>query len=132
MAFDENMAPDVQEVLDAAAVMQVTEYQVFQMAYERWFGKVAGVSDLEPYFIDYMFRERVPAWVRQFTRLVTELERAGRLEPRALGVERYAHTQEMFNRGVRYLIITVLVMVVFYILLLLTVTTLEIQAPPGP
>jgi hypothetical protein len=110
MPFDENMPEDVQHVLDTAAVLEITEFQVFHMAYAKWYGEVPGDSVIEPFFTGYMFREIVPPWVRQFTRFVLDLYEAGKLDPRKLGIEKIKLTQEMWSRGKRYILILVMVM----------------------
>ena len=110
MPFDENLKPEIQSVLNAAALLDITEYDLFQLAYARWHGKSASVRVLEPYFVAYMFNEVVPLWVRHFSRLVERLSSAGQLDRRALGVTRLPRTQEMVRRGVRFAVAIVTVM----------------------
>ncbi len=121
MAFDENMSEDVQEVLDTAAVLEVTEIQVFRLAYASWYGEVPSERAIEPFFIGYMFREIVPPWVRQFTRYVLDLANGGSLDPAQFGIEKVRNTEEMWSRGKRYLLI--LVMALTSLILLAEVAT---------
>lgn len=102
MPFDEKLDPDVRAVLDAAALLDITEYELFHLAYLRWHGERAGQQTLEPFFVAYMFDDVVPPWVRHFSRLVGRLYRAGRLDRAALGVARLPRTRQMANRGMRY------------------------------
>lgn len=102
MAFDEKLDPDVRCVLDAAAMLDITEYELFHLAYLRWHGERAGEGTLEPFFVAYMFDDIVPPWVRDFARLVQRLYRAGRLDRTALGVRNLPRTREMVSRGMRY------------------------------
>lgn len=107
--FDENMAPDVQGVLDTSAVLEITEFEVFRIAHREWFGQEVGDADIEPYFTRYMFQEQVPFWVRHFTHHVTELEKRGVLDPRQFGIQPRRYSASMAARGMRYLIIIVMV-----------------------
>lgn len=102
MAFDEKLDPDVRCVLDAAAMLDITEYELFHLAYLRWHGERAGEGTLEPFFVAYMFDDVVPPWVRHFARLVERRYRTGRLDRVALGVQLLPRTRQMVSRGMRY------------------------------
>ncbi len=108
MPFDENMRPDVQAVLETSAILEITDFEVFRIAYRDWFGHLALDGVIEPFFTDYMFNDIVPAWVRHFTRLVLGLAREGRLDPQRFGIEPRPVSTSMVARGLRYLIIVVL------------------------
>ncbi len=107
MPFDENMRPDVQAVLNTSALLEITEFEVFRIAYRDWFGKRAADNVIEPFFTDYMFNEVVPAWVRHFTRLVIDLAREGRLDPRQFGITPRPFSLSMAARGLRYLLFVI-------------------------
>ena len=64
MAFDENIGPDVLAVLKTSALLEITEFEVFRIAYRDWFGRRVADNIIEPFYTDYMFNEVVPAWVR--------------------------------------------------------------------
>lgn len=116
MPFDENIRPDVQAVLDAAALLDITEYDVFHLAYARWHGERADEGTMEPFFVAYMFNEVVPLWVRHFARLVQELARVGTLDKMALGVDLLPSTRRMVRLGVRYsvgIVLALLTLLVF-------------------
>ena len=108
MAFDEDIGPDVQAVLNTSALLEITEFEVFRIAYRDWFGRRAADNIIEPFYTDYMFNEVVPAWVRHFTRLVLQLAREGRLEPQRFGIMPKPFSARMAARGVRYLVIAVI------------------------
>lgn len=84
--FNAHVSPDVVAVLDASAALEVTEFRLFELAWHRWFGSHPDRSRLEHYFAAYMFAERVPLWVRNFARLILDLDARGELDPRAFGV----------------------------------------------
>jgi len=102
MAFDENIPPDVESVLNAAAALDITEYELFRLAYRRWHAEAPDEAALEQHFVAYMFRGVVPPWVRQFARVVHSLERRGRLDGIELGVQPRQRTRQMVRRGTRY------------------------------
>ena len=88
MAFDENLPPDVDSVLSATAMLDITEWDFFNLAYDRWHGRPAAEDVMEPIFAAYMFDNVVPVWARHFARMVERRYRRGTLDRHALGVER--------------------------------------------
>jgi hypothetical protein len=97
--FDEKrMSADVADVLEAAGLLEVTEFELFRIAWCRWHGRTIADADLERYYLPYM----VPSWVRQLTRQVTAEAEASRLDPAAYGVMPRQLTMDMYNRGLRY------------------------------
>lgn len=116
MPFDENLAPDVDSVLNATALLDITEWDFFDLAYRRWHGGAPAADIMEPIFAAYMFQNIVPPWVRHFARLVERLYRRGVLDRRALGVDRLPSSRQMVSRGVRYCVtiaVTVTALMVF-------------------
>ncbi len=116
MPFDEHIAPDVDSVLNATALLDVTEWDFFNLAYNRWHGEPAEESAMEPIFAAYMFKDVVPVWARHFARLVERLYRRGVLDRQALGVDRLASSKQMVSRGMRYgvLLVTVIVALIMF------------------
>jgi hypothetical protein len=101
--FDERKMPgDVADVLEAAALLEVTEFEFFRIAYRRWFGADIRDADLEPHYLPYMFKSRVPPWVRQLARTVIAEAEAEALDPQAYGVLPRPLSMDMYNRGLRY------------------------------
>ncbi len=63
--------PDhAEDVLVTASLLDITEFELFSMAYRAWHCDSASERHLERYFAPYMFQGRVPVWVQQFTRQV--------------------------------------------------------------
>ncbi len=83
---DQNAPSDVQDVLRTAALLSISEFQVFHLAYVSWHGYEADEDTIEASFIPYMFKDHVPWWVRAFTRLVLRREQEGRLDPAEFGL----------------------------------------------
>ena len=59
---------DAQMVLWSADILEKTEFEVFEMAYQAWFREPPDTARLERVFAVYMFDGVAPFWVRQFTR----------------------------------------------------------------
>ena len=125
MAFDEQLDPDIQCVLDAAAMLDITEYELFRLAYRRWYGRVPDDDKVESHFVAYMFRNVVPLWVRHFARKVEGLFLRGELDRHALGVDRLAATPEMVSLGIRYTVAIGTVLVVLTVLAEFVATVLD-------
>lgn len=116
MPFDENLAPDVDSVLNATAILDITEWDFFQLAYNRWHGEPPADQVMEAIFAAYMFNDVVPLWVRHFARLVERLYRRGRLDRHALGVDRIQGSRQMVSRGMRYGVVIVVIMTTLFVL----------------
>ncbi len=101
--------PDAREVLDTSALLEISEYRVFQLAYRRWHGHDATNRALERIYIRYIFYEEVPLWVRHFTRHVLQLADEGRLDRVELGLAPPPPPRVSLAQGKRYLIIAVAV-----------------------
>ena len=74
------------EVLTVAALLDITEFRVFTIAYWRWFGRRSGARAMERYYANYMFHSIVPHWVHHFTREVLARARVGTLKAADYGV----------------------------------------------
>lgn len=101
--FDEKrMSAAVADVLEASALLQITEFELFRIAWRRWHGRAIADRDLERYYLPYMFRSQVPLWVRQLARQVIAEAEASRLDPASYGIMPRQLTMDMYNRGLRY------------------------------
>jgi hypothetical protein len=78
---------DIVAVHRAATLLEVPEFAFFRLAYRRWHGRGVGDRELEPVFMSYLFRRRVPPWVRHLAREVQERSREGVLVPQDYGIE---------------------------------------------
>ena len=59
---------DTRLVLEASTTLDITEYNLFELAYLDWFGAEPAIHQVEPLFVNYMFNGIIPTWVRQFAR----------------------------------------------------------------
>ena len=83
---EKSIPADVRNVLDAAALLQVSEFCLFQLAYRHWHGADTSERSIERHFVPYMFRSVVPFWVRQLCRRVLKASADGTLNPVDFGV----------------------------------------------
>lgn len=69
-------APPSQDQMDiqtCMALMNVSEYRLFELAYAEWFGSSLAESELELTYILYLFHTNVPYWVRHYVRNIRQL-----------------------------------------------------------
>lgn len=78
---------DVQNVVYVAAVLQISEFDVFRLAYHEWFGQPAERREMEACFHRYLAATQAPVWVRSFVRRVRKLAEDDQLDLRAFGLE---------------------------------------------
>lgn len=112
--FDERrFDPDLVDVLEAAGILQVSEFELFHTAYRWWFGEDTGEKEIEAFYLPYMFHDQVPLWVRQFSRTVLDAEAEGKLDPSEYGIQPRELTQSLFDRGIRYCLWLIVIMFIF-------------------
>lgn len=101
MWFTEDPLPaDIETVLNAAAVLDVTEFRLFELAWADWYGRRGPVEQVEPFFVRYMFDQVVPDWVRQFARKILALSDEGNLDPEAFGAHGHVEPPNPWLRGI--------------------------------
>lgn len=88
--FNWQVAPDVRHVGEVAKVLGVSEFEVFRLAYRFWYRRELRQQVLDEAFADYLLREQVPSWVRDYCRRLLNLAAVGQLDPRDFGVEHTA------------------------------------------
>ncbi len=123
MPFDQDLQPDVHSVLDAAAILDITEYELFRLAYRRWHGEQVEENALEPFFVAYMFNDVVPLWVRDFSRLVQRRSQLGTLDSKELGLDLRLRTPQMVRRGIRIAVTLFTVMATLIVTLIILAET---------
>jgi len=78
---------DCRRILDAAAALDVREFDLFRLAWRHWHGSEPDPARLEAVFAAYMFQRRIPPWARQFSRDVLRLRGNGTLDPAKFGAD---------------------------------------------
>lgn len=116
MAFDECMEPEIQRVLDTSAILQISEFEVFRLSYDRWFGIHADDGLIEPFFCDYMFRMVVPSWVNHFTRKVLDLYKKDQLDLTSFGILPKPFSNSAARMGIQIAVIISAIMLCLVLL----------------
>jgi len=108
---------DLERVMLASTMLQISEFRFFQVAYAHWYGQEIPENRLEHIFSDYMFGDIIPHWVRHFTRKILILSDEGRLHPRDFNIEPQESTYELRSAGIGYTIILTIVVFIFCFLI---------------
>lgn len=77
---------DLPSVVQVATLLRVSEFEVFRLAYQQWFGHPPRELALKAPFQHYLQSAMVPAWVRSFVRQVLALQQRGQLDPTTFGI----------------------------------------------
>ncbi len=77
---------DVRDVVNTSVLLEVSEFDVFRIAYARWYGQSAHDKLIERHFVHYMFGKPAPFWVRHFTRQVERRWSEGCFDPTEFGI----------------------------------------------
>ncbi len=90
---------DLAKVIRAADKLGIAEYDFFHLAFRRWTGREPDPHRLEKIFVDYMFRQTVPHWVRHLMREVSARTIEGRLNTVEFGAMKYRKRQSPPRHG---------------------------------
>ncbi|MDX1610433.1 MAG: hypothetical protein R3225_09960 [Halofilum sp. (in: g-proteobacteria)] len=71
--------PAARQVIEAAAILEISEYELLDLAYREWFGRPPRPAALNDAFGPYMFHGRTPFWAVALAREIIALDDAGRL-----------------------------------------------------
>jgi hypothetical protein len=84
--MDGDTTDDGRLVMDAAAALDIREFDLFLLAYRRRFEREPLADRIEDIFAQYMFSQKAPVYVRQLAREAVEKASAGTLDPSEFGV----------------------------------------------
>lgn len=79
-------ANPVSPISDAAARLELGEFEVFRLAHRWWFGAEAEARTLERVFASYVFRQESPHWARHYAREVLGARQLDARQARRLGL----------------------------------------------
>lgn len=116
MRLDPRLTEDVDNVLEAAALLDTSEFNVFHLAYRHWYGQDPAPGVVERAFVPYMFADRVPQWVRAFARQVVARGAAGTIDPSEYGVQGRPPSRAALVAGRLYVVLTLLATAVLLLL----------------
>lgn len=86
---DHDEDPERALIIDAANLLQVGEFQLLQLAYERWHGREMTAAEGDYYFHLFMLKRRNLPFVLHYARQIVALADAGRLDDAAPEYHRY-------------------------------------------
>ena len=72
--WDDN--PKRSEILDAANLLQVGEFQLLQLAYKDWYREELPEDRIGKIFEEYMFRKITPIWATFYAKDIIKLDKA--------------------------------------------------------
>ena len=76
--WDEN--PKRSEILHAANLLQIGEFQLIQLAYKVWYGENLSEDKINNIFSEYMVNEIIPIWVTAYAKDILKLDQANVLD----------------------------------------------------
>ena len=72
--------PKRSEILHAANLLQIGEFQLIQLAYKVWYGEDLPEDKINNIFSEYMITGIIPIWVTSYARDILKLDRANVLD----------------------------------------------------
>ncbi|MEN8233203.1 MAG: hypothetical protein ABFR35_11090 [Thermodesulfobacteriota bacterium] len=96
----------------AAGVLQISEYELFRIAYQVWFDHPISENRLDYLFKDYLANNDAPYWVNDFARKAHEKFKAGELNYKDYGIKRRVCDRRTKMKGwiiISFLIILMLI-----------------------
>jgi len=100
-----------------AAVLQVSEYEIFRIAHFQWFNHPIIENRLDSLFKEYLAVGEVPYWVNDFVRKAHEKFKAGELNYKDYGITRRVCDRRTRIKGWVITIFLVLLMIVYSVLI---------------
>jgi hypothetical protein len=79
---------DAEAVSFVAGLLDVSEFKLFELAYETWFGSQATKKSMDGFFGSYLKSGFIPFWLRNMVRTIISEAREGNLTPSRFGVDR--------------------------------------------
>ena len=110
--------PKRSEILDAANLLQVGEFQLVQLAYKDWYREELAEDKIDKIFAEYMFKRIIPIWATFYARDIKKLDKANALniydkKYHIYDYEfgEYYNEKERRNRGILYATIVAIVFI---------------------
>ena len=112
-------SPKRSEIIQAANLIQIGEFQLIQLAYKSWYKKELPLDKINYIFNEYMVTGIIPIWVTYYAKDIIKLDKANVLDSNN---ERYhiydnefgkeiSNEKQRKNRGIFYTILIGLVFV---------------------
>ena len=115
--WDDN--PKRSEILHAANLLQIGEFQLIQLAYKVWYKENLPEKKINNIFSEYMITEIIPIWVTYYARDIIKMEHANVLNSYDEKYHVYDHefgeyihdSKQRKKRGIFYTMIIVIVFI---------------------
>ena len=115
--WDDN--PKRTEILHAANLLQIGEFQLIQLAYKVWYKKDLPEERINKIFSEYMIRSIIPIWVTYYAKDIIKMEKANVLNSYDSKYHVYDHEfgeflhsdEQRKRKGILYSLIIVFVFV---------------------
>jgi hypothetical protein len=110
--------PKRSEILDAANLLQVGEFQLVQLAYKDWYREELPEDKIDKIFSEYMFKKIIPIWATFYARDIKKLDKADALNSHGKKYHiydyefgEYYNEKQRRSRGILYATIVILVFI---------------------
>ena len=111
--------PKRSEILNAANLLQIGEFQLIQLAYKVWYREDLPEDKIDKIFSEYMFTGIIPIWVTYYARDIIKLDKANVLNDYDKKYHVYDHEfgayiydeKQRKSRGILYSTIILLVFI---------------------
>ena len=111
--------PKRSEILNAANLLQIGEFQLIQLAYKVWYREDLPEDKIDKIFSEYMITGIIPIWVTYYARDIIKLNEANVLNSYDDKYHVYDHEfgayiyneKERKSRGILYAIVIILVFI---------------------
>ena len=114
--------PKRSEILNAANLLQIGEFQLIQLAYKVWFREDLPENKINKIFEEYMIRGIIPIWATYYAKDIIKLDNANILNGYDEKYHVYDHEfgeyiyddRLRIRRGIQYATIIILVFVIIH------------------
>ena len=112
--------PKRSEILNAANLLQIGEFQLIQLAYKVWYKEDLPEDKIDKIFSEYMITGIIPIWVTYYARDIMKLDKANVLNGYDNKYHIYDHEfgeyiydeKQRRKRGIQYATIIVVVFII--------------------
>lgn len=86
---DREEDPERAELVNAANILQVGEFQLLQLAYKDWFAEEIPDEQADGFFQKYIVHQSTPAWALRYARRIIDWDARGLLDMNSADYHRY-------------------------------------------
>ena len=129
-------SPKRSEILNAANLLQIGEFQLIQLAYKVWYNENLPENKINKIFSEYMITGIIPIWVTYYAKDILKLDQANVLDSYHEKYHVYDHEfgayiyndQQRKRRGVLYATIIAFVFIASHYM---AINYVEVEEPAG-